>query len=339
MKVNHNANKRNKPQATPIILDTDMMTDCDDAGALAMAHALADNGELNILGVVLSTQDNNNKHGNVVSAINYYYNRPNIPIGMVSRPNMDEIRRETCPFSIDIYNNHPHDGVANEERPSATEVYRKLLHNAIDNSVSIIVIGNFYNIEDLLKSPSDKIDSRNGSELVADKVKEMIITGGWLLPSNRGIKADVNLGGKSNGLVAAAHASNYTFVNWPDASAKIVISGADLGDTIITGLGYNKLEESPMKVAYRHAYNALVDGRPSWDQTAILLAARGSRHNGITYRQMENNGYADVNCQGQLFWRDNINKNHEYLIKHSGLSDTELAVIIEALMVQQPNKK
>lgn len=35
-----------------IILDTDMDTDCDDVGALAMLHALADNGEAEILGIV-----------------------------------------------------------------------------------------------------------------------------------------------------------------------------------------------------------------------------------------------------------------------------------------------
>jgi hypothetical protein len=319
--------------ATPLIIDTDMMTDCDDAAALGMAHALADNGELNILGVVLSTRDHNNKHGNVISAINYYYNRPNIPIGIPSRPNMDDIRMEYCPFSVDIYANHPHDGIANQDRPAAVDVYRQLLHDAEDHSVTIVVIGNFYNIEDLLKSPGDQIDDRNGRDLLAAKAQKMIITGGWMLPKNRGRKADVNLGGKSNGLIAAATASSYTFAHWP---AEIIISGADLGETIITGLIYNDLEESPMKVAYRHAYNSLVDGRPSPDQTAILIATRGLEHNGVTYWQVETDGYADVNSQGQLFWQTTPNKNHQYLIRHSGLSDTELETIIDDLMAQKP---
>ena len=319
-----------------IIIDTDMMTDCDDAGALGMAHALADNGELNILGIVLSTRDHNHQHGNVISAINYYYNRPNIPIGVPIRPNMDDIRIERCPFSSAIYENHPHDGIANQARANAVEIYRQLLHDAAEHSVTVVVIGNFYNIEDLLKSPGDQIDERNGRELIEAKVKQMIITGGWLLPENRGRDADVNLGGKSNGLIAAAQAAYYTFEHWPDEIAEIIISGADLGDTIITGLIYNDLEESPMKVAYRHAYNALKDGRPSWDQTAILLAARGAEYRGTTYWQLEANGYADVNSQGQLFWQTSGQKNHKYLIKHSGLSDRELATIIDDLMAQKP---
>lgn len=35
-----------------LIVDTDMLTDCDDAGALAMVYALADAGECTILGFV-----------------------------------------------------------------------------------------------------------------------------------------------------------------------------------------------------------------------------------------------------------------------------------------------
>ena len=38
-----------------IILDTDMVGDYDDAGALAMLHAMADAGEAEILGVVACT--------------------------------------------------------------------------------------------------------------------------------------------------------------------------------------------------------------------------------------------------------------------------------------------
>jgi len=41
---------------TKIIFDTDIDTDCDDAGALAVLHALADNGEAEILATVVSTR-------------------------------------------------------------------------------------------------------------------------------------------------------------------------------------------------------------------------------------------------------------------------------------------
>jgi len=63
-----------------------MLTDCDDAAALGMAHALEDNGEAKILAVTLSGHEYGkySKHNNsiTVSAINYYYNNNHdIPIG------------------------------------------------------------------------------------------------------------------------------------------------------------------------------------------------------------------------------------------------------------------
>ena len=41
-----------------VIFDTDMYTDYDDIGALAMLHALADAGECELLAVVQSTRGN-----------------------------------------------------------------------------------------------------------------------------------------------------------------------------------------------------------------------------------------------------------------------------------------
>ena len=41
-----------------VIFDTDMGSDCDDAGALAILHSLADAGEVRILGVIFSSGKN-----------------------------------------------------------------------------------------------------------------------------------------------------------------------------------------------------------------------------------------------------------------------------------------
>src|SRR4051812_34212586 len=64
-----------------IIFDTDMETDCDDAGALAVLHALADLGECEILATVVSVRDP--ASAATVDAINRHYHRPALPIGMV----------------------------------------------------------------------------------------------------------------------------------------------------------------------------------------------------------------------------------------------------------------
>ena len=64
-----------------IILDTDMASDCDDAGALAVLNVLADRGEAKILAVVTNGKDLSNASAAAVDVINTYYGRPNIPIG------------------------------------------------------------------------------------------------------------------------------------------------------------------------------------------------------------------------------------------------------------------
>lgn len=62
-----------------IIFDTDMDSDCDDLGALALLHALADKGECEILATVVSSK---NPHSPAcVDVVNTYYGRPDLPIG------------------------------------------------------------------------------------------------------------------------------------------------------------------------------------------------------------------------------------------------------------------
>ena len=64
-----------------VIFDTDVGGDVDDAGALAVLHALADRGEREILamGVVIGHE----AAVPYVHAVNTWYGRPNLPIGTI----------------------------------------------------------------------------------------------------------------------------------------------------------------------------------------------------------------------------------------------------------------
>ncbi|MGA1238366.1 MAG: nucleoside hydrolase, partial [Limisphaerales bacterium] len=62
-----------------IILDVDAAEDVDDIGAIATLHALANQNEAEILGILISS--NNEWVAPCVDAINTYYGRPNLPIG------------------------------------------------------------------------------------------------------------------------------------------------------------------------------------------------------------------------------------------------------------------
>ena len=63
-----------------IIFDTDMGSDCDDAGALALLHTYADMDKAEILGCIYSSGKVPYGAG-VVQAINIRYGRADIPVG------------------------------------------------------------------------------------------------------------------------------------------------------------------------------------------------------------------------------------------------------------------
>src|SRR6516165_2585428 len=70
-----------RAQSTPVIFDTDMGNDVDDALALAMLHALESRGECRLVGVTV-TKDN--PWAPVfVDLVNTFYRRGEIPVGMV----------------------------------------------------------------------------------------------------------------------------------------------------------------------------------------------------------------------------------------------------------------
>ena len=66
-------------QPVPIILDTDICPDCDDAGAVALLHVLSSKGEATILGMGCCTS--NPWGAPCLDALNTYCGRSEIPVG------------------------------------------------------------------------------------------------------------------------------------------------------------------------------------------------------------------------------------------------------------------
>src|SRR5579863_9543814 len=65
--------------AGPVIFDTDMGNDVDDALALAMLHTLTDRGECELIGVTLT---NANPDAFIyIKMVNGFYGRENLPVG------------------------------------------------------------------------------------------------------------------------------------------------------------------------------------------------------------------------------------------------------------------
>jgi hypothetical protein len=306
-----------------VILDTDMLTDCDDAGALAMLHALADNGEARILGIVLNGKDTHQKHGSVVSAINHYYGRGALPIGVCKRPE-GRTARKASSYSREIFAEFPHDGLTDDQRPDALAVYRRLLAASPDHSVTIASIGFLTNLDSLLKSTGDEHDPRDGMALVRAKVKLLSLMGGKY-PA--GTEHNLNYPG-------AVESTRFVCETWPDETAPIVFSGFELGGTIVTGKAYQQAPLSPMRRCYELAYDSLRKGRPSWDQTTVLHAVRGLSYDGVTYWTEIRNGSNQIDATGANTWVKSPVRRQSYLKRV--LAEAELAALIDDLMTRPP---
>lgn len=157
-----------------ILLDTDMLTDCDDVAALTMLLQLEKQGKAEIVGVTVSSAYP--KSAAVVDAVNVYYGRGDIPVGA---PKGDRgVYLDTSCFLDKVSAEFAHNIESNDTAPDAVSVMRKALAQAKDSEIKLVTIGYMTNLEDLLKSAPDEISPLSGEELVSRKVSEWICMGG-----------------------------------------------------------------------------------------------------------------------------------------------------------------
>ena len=243
--------------AVSIIFDTDIGTDVDDAGALAILHVMADRGETKILATMSANQ--NRWCAPAIDVINTYYGRPDIPIGCSKTgPGPEE-------WDHDSVDQFPHDLNDSNDAPDAVTLYRKILAAQPDQSVTIVVVGWLTNMADLLNSRPDQYSPLAGRELVKAKVKELVSMGGrW--PNSPKAEGEYNF--TMDG--AAAHK---VISDWP---GRIVFTG--LGKDVMTGgrLVAQGSKDNPVPAFYRNFFEGHnVSERSSWDLIAVLYAVRG----------------------------------------------------------------
>ncbi len=218
-----------------VIFDSDMGPDYDDVGAIALLHAYADSGYINILATVASTKYEG--VAAVFNVLNTYFNRPELPIGIPKKNGLD--LRDRQYWSDTLITNYPHAITSNEEVPDAVDVYRKILAGQPDKTVTIITVGFFTNLANLLQSPADQFSRLTGMQLVRKKVKTLISMAGKF-PS-----------GKEFNVEKDAAASQMVFTQWP---TPVILSGFEIGQKIKTGLPLihnDQISNSPVKDVFR----------------------------------------------------------------------------------------
>lgn len=299
-------------QPVRLIFDTDMMGDVDDVGTVAVLHALADRGELEVLAMGLSGKNRWSPY--CLDALNTYFGRGDIPIGVVRGP---AFHRESK-YAETIAREFEHDLPPFDELPDAAVLYRRTLADQPDGSVVMVSVGQLTNFRNLLQTEPDEYSPFAGKELVAKKVKTWVCMGGKM-PE-----------GREANLVHDGSAAAYAVSHWP---TPIVFSGWEIGNRIMTGAGLDVLpERSPVRRAYE-LFNGLND-RQSWDQTALLYAVRGLEGGMDDYWDLNTQGYLHVNDDGSNEWRDAPDRNHSYLVEK--MPPERIAEEIEKLMLHQP---
>jgi inosine-uridine nucleoside N-ribohydrolase len=303
----------NKPVA--VIFDTDMGPDYDDVGAITLLHSFADSGKANILATIAST--NYEGVSAVLSTLNTYFKRPTVPVG-VPKGKAVGLRDEQH-WSDTLIARYPHRINQNDETQGALDLYRKILAEQPDTSVTIITVGFLTNIAELLKSKPDQSSPLTGVELVKRKVRKMVSMAGKF-PS-----------GKEFNIEEDAAAAKYAFMNFP---RPVIYSGFEIGDKIKTGLPLihnDSIQNSPIKDVFRICINMREedkDGRKSWDQTAVLVGIEGHEQ----YYTLEY-GMIDVADDGSNTWSP---KGKKQAILVAKASPKVVEDRINRMMMHQP---
>ncbi|KAI0137509.1 inosine/uridine-preferring nucleoside hydrolase [Xylariales sp. AK1849] len=246
-----------------LIIDSDLFSDVDDAGALLLA---ATSPKANLLAVNINYPSSYSALCG--SAILAHYGLSHVPIG-ISRPITNESFFDSWAFELGEYASKVayHYAGGNlawgeaEDAWDPVALYRKVLSEVDDNSVTIASVGFFDNLSGLLNSTSDSYSNLTGPELIAEKVQKLVIMGGGY-PSGY----EFNFWGGNPSYTA--HVVN----SW---EGQVVFSGSELGGNVSSGgpLMRDGPKDDPVRQAY--IYYTYGTSRFSWDPLTVLYAIDG----------------------------------------------------------------
>jgi len=307
-----------QPTPVHIILDSDMGPDYDDVGAITILHALADKGEAEILATIASTKYEG--VAGVLNVFNTYFERPGIPIG-VPKGNALNLR-DFQHWTDTLLAKYPHQIKTNAEAWDAVKLYRKILANQPDHSVTIVSIGFLTNISNLLNTKADEYSPLSGKELIKRKVKLLVsMAGGY--PA-----------GKEFNMMEDAPASKNVYEN---CDVPVIFSGGEIGSKIKTGvplINNIAIKNDPVKDVFRISIPLAKEdsaGRMSWDETAVLVAIKGYS----PWYQLHK-GKIAITADGGDTW-DDTGTGQAYLVEKT--NPTVIQKVINELIMHQPGGK
>lgn len=292
-----------------IIIDTDLGCDCDDAGALALAHLFYN---FNIANILCETHCINNVSGcKLIDKINAYYGKK-FKIGIASCSKIDP---------EEYYNKFVY-AIAGKpdgrlKYDSADEVTAEALKNAEDRSVTLIYIGQLNNLASLL---------RQYYPLVKQKTNRIVIMGGcfarydeFYRHNNYSFRGEFNI---ATDIESAREALGYT-----DLEMDFV--DYTCGANVLTGKAFSRLENNIVKDIYRLNNTEI---RASWDLVAVLYALEFKKD----FFRVSDYGKVEVTDTGKTLFRAGGGK-HRYVSLNA--DETEIADCLEKILQLNVRRK
>lgn len=292
-------------QPEKLILDTDMGNDIDDAQALAMIHALQSRGAVELLAVT-STKDHPLSAA-FIDAVNTFYGRPNIPIGVVRQGATPDEGKYLAVAGRKDRDGRPvyaHDLTSGTEAPEAVALLRKTLAAQADGSVSIAQVGFFTNLVRLIESPGDACSPLTGTDLVRAKVRQLVIMAGAFVPIGNDRRY------REYNVIKDIPAAKALAAKWP---GPVIWSGFEVGIAIRYPAAsirddYRYMEHHLIRDAYV-AYCGDQGENPTWDLTTVLQLAYPNRG----YFTLSEAGQVEVADDGFTTFQPRADGRHRFL--------------------------
>ncbi|KAI9934545.1 hypothetical protein ASPWEDRAFT_175272 [Aspergillus wentii DTO 134E9] len=283
-----------------IIIDTDLFSDVDDAGALLLASTI-DSAEL----LAVNVNYPSSYSAFAASSILGHYQHSHVPIGL-TRPINDDTFWDRMMFEYGEFASKVAYHWRNasslsfaEEAWDPVDLYRKILAEQDDDSVTIASIGFLENLSALLNSTADCYSQLSGLELVTAKVSELVIMGG-----------DYPSGYEWNFYGFGPAITAHVVHTWPSA---MTFLGSQVGENVLSGR--RLVEEGPDADPVRSAYiwyNGRDKARYSWDPLTTLYAVQGL---GELFKYGNSGGHNHIYPNGSNVWLPESKGNSQHWLE------------------------
>lgn len=311
------------PSPVKVIFDTDMGNDIDDALALDMLYKYADEGRIELLGITSNKEEPQSVE--YIDIMNTFYGYPSLPIGRIT--DGAECDRPASYSQLTAADSDYGRSVADcTALPESVDLLRRLLAAQPDGGTTIVAVGFSTNLQRLLLSTADDASPLTGAELVARKVKQLVMMGGDFFPDDDTM-AEYNI--RIDRPAAAA-----IFDGWP---TPIVTSPFEVGcamlypvESILNDFGY--VGKHPLAEAYK-VYKPMPYDRPMWDPSAVLYAIEPD----AGYFTVSEPGRIRVTDDAYTLFEPQPDGRHRYLSVTPQQAEAATARIVE-LVTRRPRR-